>query len=131
MALRITDKCVNCGACVDNCPTDSISIGDRTHLINPNSCTECWDSPSGSACLGVCPIEGAITERCRPSADACARCPETIVCVCLRITESQLIDAMATRQICSLKDIKRHTGAGEGCMVCHRLLKRYLQQRTC
>jgi bacterioferritin-associated ferredoxin/NAD-dependent dihydropyrimidine dehydrogenase PreA subunit len=130
MALMVTDKCVNCGMCVDNCPTDSISTLNHTLVINPNSCTECRDSPAGPTCLGLCPIEGAITELCRRSADACARCPETVVCPCLGVTEAQLIDALATQQIRSLKDIRRQTGAGAGCMVCHRRLKRYLQERA-
>ena len=131
MAMMITDKCVNCGMCVDNCPTGSISDSGRAHVINPDSCSECRDSPDGPACLGLCPIEGAITEHCRMSADACSRCPETMVCPCLGVTESQLISALETRQLRTLKDIRRQTGAGAGCMVCHRRLKRYLQERAC
>ncbi len=130
MALRITNQCVNCGICVDACPTHSISALNSTVVINVNSCTECRDSPSGPTCLGLCPIEGAIAEACQMSVDACARCPETVVCPCLGVTEAQLIRVLETRQAFSLKDIRRQTGAGGGCMVCHSRLKRYLQERA-
>ncbi len=129
MAFTITQECINCGACVGVCPTDSIETSHHGPRINPNTCNECRDSLSGPVCLGTCPIEGAITESCRMSPEACAQCPETIVCTCLRVSVTELVEALATRQIRSLKDIKHQTGAGDGCMMCHRVLKRYLQQR--
>jgi bacterioferritin-associated ferredoxin len=59
--------------------------------------------------------------------DACsAECSLRYVCRCLRITEQVLVDAFATGDIRTLKDIRRHTGAGDGCMACHHRLKSYL-----
>ncbi len=65
MALRINDKCVNCWACVDVCPTDSIVMAKRHFAINPTTCTECEGDYNDPQCASICPIEGAITDRHR------------------------------------------------------------------
>jgi NAD(P)H-nitrite reductase large subunit len=54
--------------------------------------------------------------------------PEEIVCSCLRVTAGELTEALETEEIRTLKDIRRETGAGGGCMVCHRLLRKYLER---
>ena len=129
MAFTITQECINCGACVGVCPTDSIETSHHGPRINPNTCNECRDSLSGPVCLGTCPIEGAITESCRMSPEAlCPVSRDDRLHVSSR-QRDRVGGALATRQIRSLKDIKRQTGAGDGCMMCHRVLKRYLQQR--
>jgi NAD(P)H-nitrite reductase large subunit len=63
------------------------------------------------------------------SATAEAVCSDRVVCRCLQVTESELLDVMATEEVEDLKDVRRHTGAGSGCMVCHRLIKDYLARR--
>jgi NAD(P)H-nitrite reductase large subunit len=60
----------------------------------------------------------------------CGVCPEEVVCDCLRVTAGELLEALATRAVRTLKDLKRETGAGDGCMVCHRLLRKYLEQHA-
>ena len=55
---------------------------------------------------------------------------ESIVCHCLKITEGALLAAMDQGEMHSVRDIRRHTGAGDGCTACHCTLKRYLQQRA-
>lgn len=55
MAHVITEECINCGACVDECPTEAISEGEERHIIDPELCTDC------GACVEACPTE-AITE---------------------------------------------------------------------
>ncbi len=55
-------------------------------------------------------------------------CEDRIVCHCLRVTESALVEAMATTELRTLTDIRQHTGAGDGCTCCHHLLKRYLNE---
>lgn len=56
MAMKILDDCIACGACLTECPTESISEGD-IYVINPETCVECvghYDSPQ---CAAVCPVE--------------------------------------------------------------------------
>jgi NAD(P)H-nitrite reductase large subunit len=39
-----------------------------------------------------------------------------------------LVEAITTREIRTVRDIRQHTGAGDGCTACHRLLKQYLDR---
>jgi ferredoxin len=55
MAYLINSDCINCGACVPECPVDCISEGDSVHVIDEAACIDC------GACAGVCPT-GAINE---------------------------------------------------------------------
>ena len=48
------------------------------------------------------------------------------VCACLQITEQQLLDTLSNQPVCSLRDLRRTTGAGDGCTACHDVLSRYL-----
>ncbi len=57
MALMITDECINCGACVPECPNEAISEGEDIYVIDPAKCTECvgwYDEPQ---CVQVCPVD--------------------------------------------------------------------------
>ena len=40
MAYRITDICVACGTCIDECPVGAISEGD-IYKIDENACVSC------------------------------------------------------------------------------------------
>ena len=51
MAYTISEECVSCGACVDECPVDAIKEGDTTYVIDAALCQDC------GACLDVCPVE--------------------------------------------------------------------------
>jgi NAD(P)H-nitrite reductase large subunit len=57
-------------------------------------------------------------------------CPEEVVCECLRVTAGEVLDALATGAVRTLKDLKHETGAGDGCMVCHRVLRKYLERHA-
>ena len=66
MALLITDLCINCDTCIDECPATAIVSADDSPLANgeftyikPEKCIECVDS-SVPKCFDVCPTEGAI-----------------------------------------------------------------------
>jgi bacterioferritin-associated ferredoxin len=50
------------------------------------------------------------------------------ICRCLGITEAVLVEALSTGEIRTLKDIRRHTGAGDGCMACHSRLREVLER---
>ncbi|NLW23951.1 MAG: 4Fe-4S binding protein [Clostridia bacterium] len=54
MAHRITDECLACGTCIDECPEGAISEGD-IYVIDPELCIDC------GSCAEVCPT-GAIVE---------------------------------------------------------------------
>ncbi len=55
MAHVISDLCIMCGSCVDQCPVEAISEGDTQYVIDPDLCIDC------GACTEVCPV-GAIDE---------------------------------------------------------------------
>ena len=43
MAYVISDDCIACGTCIDECPVGAISEGDK-YSINPEMCTDCADA---------------------------------------------------------------------------------------
>ena len=55
MAYVITDECVACGTCAEECPAEAIEEGEP-YVINEEKCTEC------GSCAEVCPVE-AIVEK--------------------------------------------------------------------
>ena len=52
--------------------------------------------------------------------------PGGFVCACLQITERQLLDTLSDQPDCSLRDLRRTLGAGDGCTACHDVLRQYL-----
>ncbi len=54
MAYKITDECINCGACDPECPVDAISEGDGKRVIDAGLCTDC------AACVASCPVDAII-----------------------------------------------------------------------
>lgn len=60
MALMITEDCINCNACVDECPNDAISEGESVYVINADLCTECVGFFDEAQCVNVCPVEETI-----------------------------------------------------------------------
>lgn len=50
MAYKITDECIMCGACADECPVSAISEGDATYKIDADACVDC------GSCADVCPV---------------------------------------------------------------------------
>jgi len=55
MATMITDDCINCGACEDECPNGAISVGEETFVIDPALCTECVGFADEQMCAAACP----------------------------------------------------------------------------
>ena len=50
MAYKISDACVQCGACAASCPVSCISQGDGKYVIDKDKCIEC------GTCASVCPV---------------------------------------------------------------------------
>ena len=51
MAYKITDKCVQCGACAASCPVSCISQGDTQYVIDETTCISC------GTCAATCPVD--------------------------------------------------------------------------
>lgn len=62
MATKITEDCINCGACEPECPNEAISEGEEIYVIDPNLCTECVGFHGHEACQAVCPVECCIPD---------------------------------------------------------------------
>lgn len=45
------DKCTGCGSCVDECPSDAISMADGKAVVDSDACIDC------GACIDACPVE--------------------------------------------------------------------------
>ncbi len=41
MTHIITDDCLNCGACLDECPQGAIIEGEEKSSIDPEKCNDC------------------------------------------------------------------------------------------
>ena len=50
MAYVISDDCIACGACAEECPVSAISEGDGKYVIDEGLCTEC------GSCAATCPV---------------------------------------------------------------------------
>jgi len=78
MATKITDECINCGACEPECPNTAIYEGDvqweaedgsmhdavseDLYYIVPDKCTECVGFFDQEQCAAVCPVDCCIPD---------------------------------------------------------------------
>jgi ferredoxin len=77
MAIKITDECINCGACEPECPNTAIYeggvnwvIGSDSHdalssdhyYIAPEKCTECVGFNDAPACAAACPVDSCVVD---------------------------------------------------------------------
>ncbi|MBE6551042.1 MAG: 4Fe-4S dicluster domain-containing protein [Ruminococcaceae bacterium] len=56
MAYIISDECIGCGACVDECPVSCITMKDGKAVIEADACAEC------GSCADVCPVDAPKAE---------------------------------------------------------------------
>lgn len=84
MALKITEECINCGACEPECPNNAIYEGgvewamsdgttvaddakhspltSDTYYIVPDKCTECQGFHEEPQCASVCPVDCCVKD---------------------------------------------------------------------
>lgn len=62
MAYKITDECINCGACEPECPNEAILPGDEVYEILTDKCTECVGFYDESQCAAVCPVDACVPD---------------------------------------------------------------------
>jgi ferredoxin len=66
MAVLITDSCICCSACIDECPVEAIvdemdnPTGIEIYYVYGNKCVECVEHNDEPACATACPTEGCI-----------------------------------------------------------------------
>lgn len=56
MPRRVLDTCIQCNACIGECPVGCITEGETQSIINQNDCIDC------GACEAVCPVGAIIAE---------------------------------------------------------------------
>jgi len=66
MAVRITDICISCNACLNECPVEAIvdnydnPTNEDIYFVDKNKCVECVGYNEIPACADACPTEGCI-----------------------------------------------------------------------
>lgn len=73
MSVKITDICIACGSCIDECPVSAIvddddnPTGDGIYYVYANKCVECVGYNDQPACASACPTDGCIVWSARGS----------------------------------------------------------------
>ena len=62
MAYKITDECISCGACEDECKNNAISEGETIFIIDPDKCTECVGNHESPQCAEACPMDACVPD---------------------------------------------------------------------
>ncbi|MCR4941674.1 MAG: ferredoxin [Campylobacter sp.] len=66
MAVKITDICICCGSCIDECPVEAIvddsnnPQGADAYFVDAKKCVECVGHNDEPACASACPTDGCI-----------------------------------------------------------------------
>ncbi|MDP2730214.1 MAG: YfhL family 4Fe-4S dicluster ferredoxin [Dehalococcoidales bacterium] len=63
---KITDECINCGACEPECPNAAISEGEIIFVIDPDKCNRCVGDFPSSQCASVCPVDACVPDERYP-----------------------------------------------------------------
>ena len=51
-----TEKCTGCESCVEECPSEAISMADGKAKVDVDECVDC------GACVDACPVEAISME---------------------------------------------------------------------
>jgi len=66
MSVKITQECINCDACLSECPVAAILDEEKNptqearYYVKPEACVECVGHADAPRCAEICPTEGAI-----------------------------------------------------------------------
>jgi len=66
MSVRITDLCINCSGCINECPVGAIvdeednPYDDGIYYVHEDLCVECNEYSSKPKCALACPTNGCI-----------------------------------------------------------------------
>lgn len=66
MSVKITDSCISCGSCIDECPVNAIVDDDDSpkkdgiYYVYSDKCVECVGFNEEPACATACPTEDCI-----------------------------------------------------------------------
>lgn len=66
MAVLITDICISCGSCIDECPVEAIvddsenPAGEDIYYVYADKCVECVGHNDEPACATACPTDSCI-----------------------------------------------------------------------
>ena len=71
MATMITDDCIGCGRCAEECPNEAISLADDGFMyrIAAERCTECVGFHRMEMCQAVCPVDCCLPDPARPETE--------------------------------------------------------------
>ncbi|MCH9812928.1 MAG: 4Fe-4S dicluster domain-containing protein [Epsilonproteobacteria bacterium] len=67
MSVIISEECINCDACRQQCPVNAIvddaenPTGNSRYYVYPEKCVECVDIYEDPQCASICPSIGTIT----------------------------------------------------------------------
>ena len=50
-AIVDEEKCTGCKSCVDECPSEAISMADDRAVVDADACIDC------GVCVDACPVE--------------------------------------------------------------------------
>jgi ferredoxin len=77
MSLKISEECINCGACQPECPNEAVygsgedyelngktfpALSQEFSYIVPEKCTECVGFDSDPKCVSVCPTDACVKD---------------------------------------------------------------------
>lgn len=51
------ERCIQCGACLPECPNSGISETNGEYVIDSSLCTECFGFHADSNCSAACPVD--------------------------------------------------------------------------
>ena len=62
--------------------------------------------------------------------ESCQGCSAEVVCRCLKILKDEVVLAITTLGLQTLREVRDHTGAGDGCTCCHTEIRLLLEQHS-